>query len=125
MLRSLGTFACFLCLPAAVYAQVEQGAVVGLVSDPADAAVPGAAVVIANTATGAKWDLKTNAQGEFASPPLRPGTYTVSVQASGFERTVQTIALDVNQHARVNFHLRIGSASQEISVSGEGPLLDT
>lgn len=125
MSRSFGTWAWILCLSAAVYAQVEEGTIVGSVYDPAEAAVPGAAVLIANAATGAKWELKTNAQGEYASPPLRPGTYTLTVQASGFDRTIQTVALDVNQHARANFHLRLGSASQEINVSGEAPLLDT
>jgi len=114
-----------LCLSGSLFAQVEEGTIVGSVLDPSESAIPAASVEIANTATGAKWEIKTNAQGEFASPPLRPGTYSITVQASGFGRTIQTVILDVSQHARVNFHLQLGSTAQEVSVSGGEPLLDT
>jgi hypothetical protein len=98
---------------------------VGTVQDPSQSAVVAATVTIANSATGAVVEAQTNQQGEFVSPPLRPGNYTVSVNMAGFQRVTQTISLDVNQHVRLTFALQLGSSSQEISVSADAALLDT
>src|SRR5690242_16088057 len=106
---------------AVVYPQVEQSAIMGLVSDPSDAAVPQRGRPDRQSCYWGEVGLKTNARREFTPPPLRPKTYTVTVQASGFKRTIETIAFDVNQHARANCRLQLGSASQEISISGEAP----
>jgi hypothetical protein len=56
--------ALILFLSGSLFAQVEEGTIVGSVLDPSESAIPAASVEIVNTATGAKWEIKTNAQGE-------------------------------------------------------------
>lgn len=97
----------------------------GAVFDPTGAAVPGAAVVIKNPHTGATTTLSTDDMGQYASPPLRPGVYTLSVEKQGFNRAMQAIQLDVNQHARVNFELKLGQVAKSVSVTASAPLLET
>src|SRR5262249_56937658 len=105
-----------LCLtalsPGALFAQGENGTIVGTVVDASGAAVPGTNIVIKNNETGATITLTTSEAGQYASPPLRPGSYTVSAQKQGFRRTLQTIKLDVKQHAPVNFDLPVWSLAQ-------------
>ena len=97
---------CGLCVSA--FGQVEEGTIVGTVTDPSGSAVPAAVVSITNAGTGSSFEVKTNESGEFTSPPLRPGNYAVAVNVSGFEKTTQTISLDVNQRAAPQFSPSIG-----------------
>src|SRR5262249_24164030 len=109
MLDSAKRIILALCLtalsPWALFAPGENGTIVGTVVDASGAAVPGTTIGIKNNETGATITLTTSEAGQYTSPPLRPGSYTVSAEKQGFRRTLQTISLDVNQHARVNFDL--------------------
>ena len=60
-------------------------AIVGQVTDATDAAIPGATVTITNRETGLKRSAKTDDSGRFNFPQLKPGTYSVKVEAEGFE----------------------------------------
>src|SRR5262249_36248461 len=129
MLDSTKRIILALCLtalsPWALFAQGENGAIVGTVVDASGAAVTGTTIMIKNNETGATITLTTSEAGQYASPPLRPGSYTVSAEKQGFRRTLQTISLDVNQHARVNFDLAVGSVAESTTVTGEAPLLES
>lgn len=117
---------CLVCLYSWVLlAQGENVAIVGTVSDSSGGAIPGASVEIKNEETGAAITVLTNEAGQYASPPLRPARYTVSAEVRGFQRTVQTIRLDVNQRARMNFVLSVGSVAETVSVTTEAPRLET
>lgn len=109
----------------ALFAQGEKATIVGALSDPTGAAIPGATITIKSQATSAVVIVSTDESGQYVSPPLRPGAYTVSVEKQGFKRTVQTIQLDVNQRARLNFELAVGQVAESISVTGSAPLLET
>jgi len=129
MLDSTKRIILALCLtalsPWALFAQGENGTIVGTVVDASGAAVTGTTIMIKNNETGATITLTTSEAGQYASPPLRPGSYTVSAEKQGFRRTLQTISLDVNQHARVNFDLAVGSVAESTTVTGEAPLLES
>ena len=72
--------------PVALFAQGETtSAIVGQVSDASGAAMPGATVTITNQETGLKRAAKTDDSGRFNFPQLKPGTYSVKVEAAGFE----------------------------------------
>jgi hypothetical protein len=58
------------------------------VLDPVDAAISGATVSLVNTKTGEHFGLTTNAKGELALPDLPPGSYELTVTASGFSTFV-------------------------------------
>ncbi len=100
-------------------------AIVGAVADPSGAAVAGAAVTIISTETGAKRNAMTDDAGRFSFPQLKPGAYTVRVEAAGFEpQTVSSVSSGLGQKQTVNFMLKLLAAKGEVTVSGEPPLLN-
>src|SRR6185312_244968 len=70
-------------------AQVVGGTLSGTVTDPSGAAVPNAAVNVKNNATGVATDVTTNNDGLYNAPNLNPGVYTVTITATGFQKSVQ------------------------------------
>src|SRR5947207_12301780 len=70
-------------------AQRDLGTITGIISDPQGAAVPNAKVTITEDATGLTYDVQTNTAGEYIRPLLKPGTYTVTAEATGFRRIAQ------------------------------------
>ncbi len=72
--------------PPGAWAQGETtSAVIGQVADASNAAIPSATVTIKNPQTGIERTAKTDEQGRFNFSQLRPGSYSVAVQAEGFE----------------------------------------
>jgi hypothetical protein len=107
-------------------AQVQAGRIVGTVTDPNQALVPNARVVITNTATNQAQTLTTNGAGDFVLTPANPGTYRVEVSASGFGTSeVSNVEVIVGQSARVDVSLRIGEASTKVEVIATTPLINT
>ncbi|HZT38782.1 MAG TPA: TonB-dependent receptor [Bryobacteraceae bacterium] len=106
-------------------AQIERATLVGLVTDPSGGAVPNAAVSITNTATNGEAQVRTDDRGFYASAPLWPGTYRISIQAPGFKTWSREVRLDVNQRAQVDAALTVGEISDKVTVTGEAPLLET
>ncbi len=107
-------------------AQVDTGSIVGTVHDSSGAVVPGAAVTITNLATQVTQTAQTNAAGEYVVLLLQVGTYSVSVEKSGFEKSEQSgIQVNVQSRLEVDFTLRVGSVTQEVSVTGAPSLLET
>jgi len=114
-------FAGLLCV-----SQTYQGRILGLVTDPTGAVVPGAQVTVRNVATGVERTLSTNPAGEYVAADLDPGTYAVSIQAAGFRTArADSVVLQVSRDARVNMTLQPGSADQTIEVHAGQPLADT
>jgi hypothetical protein len=123
LLLLLGVFL-FSC--GAAHAQVQSGRIVGTVSDPQHAAVPGATVTVTNTGTNISQTLTADESGNYVDTPLDPGTYTVTVTAAGFEKTVRGgIDLVVGQVAEVDLDLSIGSTTTEVRVVAGTPVLST
>ena len=74
-------------LPAAAFAQASlTGTILGTVTDPTGASVANADVTVTNIATNEAVRHKSDNVGNYFSPNLRPGTYSVSVEHSGFKR---------------------------------------
>jgi len=110
---------------AEVFAQGETtSAIAGQVSDASGAAVPGAAVTIHNTETGLQRSATTDDSGRFNFPQLKPGTYTVRVEAQGFEpQQNDAVTSSLGQKQAVDFILKIAQARENIEVSGEAVIL--
>ncbi len=103
-----------------------NGTIVGTVSDNSGAVVTGAEVEVTNTATGLSNRTQTTSAGDFSVPFLQPGTYRVSVNAAGFQKSVvDNIGLVVGQHARVDVSLKAGSISESVEVQAVAASLDT
>jgi len=119
-------FAAICALPVRLSAQGETtSAIVGNVADPTGAALPGATVTVINTETGLKRSAATDGGGRFNFPQLNPGSYTVTIEAAGFEsQTAPNVFSGLGQKQTVNFALKLAAAKAEVTVSGEAPLIN-
>lgn len=107
-------------------AQTTSTEVLGTVTDPTGAVVPGAKVTLLRTQTGEKRLGETDASGNFSFPLIEIGDYTVSVEMQGFKSQVQTgIHVEYQQKARVNVTLDVGSATERVEVIATGVELKT
>lgn len=107
------------------HAQTEFGSITGSVVDSSDAPIPNVAVNMRNDQTTMTVAVRTGPDGNFASPPLRPGTYTLSVEVQGFRKVTRTLHLDIDQRARLNFVMEPGAVSETVTVAAESQLLET
>jgi len=109
------------------HAQVGQGEITGLVTDPSGASVPNAKVTLTSSATGGSRDTLTTSAGlyRFVAVPV-VGTYAIKVEASGF-KTAEAAGIVVSTGTVVtqDFHLEIGTATQTVSVEAGAEHIDT
>ena len=96
-----------------LFAQGETtSAVVGSVSDSSGAAIAGATVTISGLETGLKRTAKTDSSGRFDFLQLKPGRYSVKVEAEGFEgQTRDSVSSSLGQKQTANFVLRVAATS--------------
>jgi carboxypeptidase family protein len=123
-LSLVGVLAVLFALP--IYPQATTAKVVGTVTDPSGAAVPGAKVVIQNQQTNATRTTQSDATGSYEFPFVGAGSYTLSVEAAGFQRAeVAAFQLSVDQVSRIDVKMSIGQTSEKIDVSAGAVLLQT
>lgn len=107
-------------------AQSETATVLGSIRDANDAAVVGAKVEIRNTATSIAATTMTDANGDYQFVNLKIGTYKITVEANGFNRTVaENIGLSVNARQRVDLALQVATASETVTITGAAQLLES
>src|SRR5579864_1533166 len=100
-----------------LHAQKITGTISGVVSDPTGAVVANATVTITNVATGLARTATSSEIGEFTAPDLPNGTYRIVVQAPNFmESVVEKVEVHVASTALVNVQLKLGSASEQVTV---------
>ena len=88
-------------------------AIVGQVTDATHAAIPGATVTIVNAETGLERRARTDNEGRFNFPQLSPGTYSVKLEAEGFEpQQIDHVVAGLGQKQTVNFVLKIAPSSR-------------
>ena len=108
------------------FSQVTTGDITGRVVDTQGGVVPGATVTAVNKGTGFSRAAVTDATGVFIIAQLPPGKYDVTVEARGFGKAlVQDLELNVGTKPTLNFEVKPGQITEEISVSGEAPLVET
>src|SRR6202162_2957294 len=102
------------------------GQITGQATDPSGSIVVGVRVTVTNTQTNVGRTTTTNSAGDYTFPALQPGVYNVKAEMQGFEGEVREgVELQVEQIARIDFHLKIGAVAQTVEVSGGAPLLTT
>lgn len=100
-------------------------AIIGEVWDATIAAVTGATVTITNRQTGLKRSARTDDAGRFNFPQLKPGTYSVKVEAQGFEpQQNDNVVSGLGQKQTVDFTLKVARSDEVVEVSGEAPLIN-
>src|SRR2546428_5357318 len=107
------------------YAQTDQGKVSGTVRDQSNAFVPGAKVTVKNERTGEERSTISNDQGYFLISYLKPSTYTIKTEKSGFGAIEYTsMALDVGQELALEFEPKPAGVQEDVTVTGTAPVLD-
>jgi len=102
------------------------GQVTGLVTDPSGSIIAGATIVITNSQTNVTRITTTNSAGDYAFPALLPGVYNMKAEMQGFRGEAREgVELQVEQIARIDFHLQLGAVTQTVEVAGGAPLLTT
>jgi hypothetical protein len=127
MFRAITLFAAVaLLLPSMLAAQsTVTGAVGGAVTDASGAIIAGATVNLKTNDTGAVLSSTTGATGTYQFTLLKPGSYTLSVSQQGFKQLVQAVDVLLGQTSQANLKLEVGAASETITVTEQGALLQT
>ncbi len=113
-------------LPEEALAQGETtSAIVGEVRDATKAVVPSATVTITNHETGLKRSARTDDAGRFNFPQLKPGTYSVIVEARGFDPgRNDNVVSGLGEKQTADFTLKVARSKEEVEVSSEAPLIN-
>ncbi len=110
-----------------VFAQQSSDAiVVGRVVDSTKATIQGAVVTLTHLATDAAIQVRTDERGQYRTPPVRIGEYTISVEAAGFKKFNQRgVVLSIGDVREVDAALQVGEVSDSVNVEASAPLLQT
>jgi hypothetical protein len=115
----------FLFTANAALAQEFRATITGRIVDSSDAGIPAAAVSVKNIQTNEVTSATADAHGNYTAPFLRPGQYSITVEAAGFNKVTRSgLVLNIGQAATVNITLEVGAVTQEISVTAATPLLE-
>lgn len=113
-------------LPVGAWAQVDRGTIAGAVTDASGGVVPGATVTVTSTATNQSTKLVTDSSGNYIANLLRIGSYKVTAEKEGFQRTLQeNVDVRVNDVARVDLVLQVGAMTQTVEVTGAPSLIQS
>lgn len=115
-------------LPRLVLGQGQSvyGAITGIVTDPSGAVVPNAKLTATNSATGVQTTVTSNSEGYYTVSNLTAGTYSLAVNAAGFQAYKQTdIPVEIDRTIRVDPKLTVGNIEQQVTVTGAPPPLQT
>ncbi len=126
MLKRFGLMVLLLALSPVCFGQATTAELSGTVQDVTGAVVPDAQVTANNIATNVAHSTVSEKNGDYVLGQLPPGDYTITVEAKGFSKLVQTgLTLQVNQQARLNLTLKIGAQSETVEVVSQAPLLES
>jgi hypothetical protein len=107
-------------------AQESTARLLGTITDPTGAVIPGANVVVRNVATGLERKAVANESGDYTVPMLPIGQYAVTAESAGFKTsTITGLTLQVNQEARLDIKLTLGTAAEVVEVQATSPVLVT
>jgi Carboxypeptidase regulatory-like domain/TonB dependent receptor-like, beta-barrel len=129
MAKIFSVFAVLLLLFSGSKAGMSQGitgSITGSVTDPSGAVIPGATVTVRNVVTNAVRTVNSSDAGTFTVTQLPPGPYSLKVDKSGFKSYQQSgITLAIDQAAKIDVRLTVGSAEQNVEVTSMGPVIQT
>jgi hypothetical protein len=107
-------------------AQDFRATLTGRVLDTSKAAIPNAKVQVKNLGTNEVVTVTTDDEGNYKAPFLNPGNYSVTVEVTGFKRFVREgLALSISQVATIDITLEPGAITEQVTVQGEAPLIES
>ena len=106
-------------------AQSSLATLTGVVTDSADAVIPGAAVRVTNVETGVEARAETNASGYYTLVSLAPGSYELEVSSDGFRQHIQSnLQLETGQNLRLDVALELGTLAESVTVTSAAPAIN-
>jgi hypothetical protein len=110
---------------AALFA-AANGSLSGTLKDPSGAVIPGAKVMLVNTALKSEYAAVTNGQGFYSFPALPVGHYNVTIEASGFKTQKRSdLIIDTDAALKLDATLTIGDRSEQVTVEANGAAVET
>jgi hypothetical protein len=128
MVKCISAFVFTFLVCAALQSELRAqavGSIVGVVTDRSEAVVPNAKVTAIQTGTNSTRTVTTSNTGNYNFPLLPVGTYTVSAEGAGLEKSSVQISLDVEQRREVNFSLNVAGVSTAVNVEDSAPTINT
>lgn len=126
--RLLSALLLFACMGTAAVAQsTTEGAIGGVIRDPQGAVIVGATVTAVNNGTNKQSTATTSSEGSYRIAQLQPGTYTVTITATGFAPAKQeNVIVEVGRITPVEAQLGIaGVTGESVTVTSEAPVINT
>jgi len=125
--RRLFTYlALLLCSTLWAHAQNSEGTILGHITDPTGAVVPGVDVTIRNAGTHLSQSTKTSNVGDYIFVNITPGTYDVTAKRDGFKTSQSSnLILNVDATLRQNFTLELGTATQQVTVEAQSQMIQS
>ena len=119
-------FGSLFCLSSSLLAQTSSARITGVITDESGAVLPGVQVAVRNSATGVQRTFTSDERGRYVAPELVPGPYEITASMTGFGTLVRSgITLTVGQEAAINLAMKVGAVSEQVTVTGDAPLVDT
>jgi len=113
-------------LAAAGRARAQSASISGIVTDGTGSVVPNAQIELLNESTAVNLATASNSVGLYTLPAVQPGSYQLTVTAPNFEREVRThIGVEVSGKLTVDVSLKVGAASDQVTVDGSGESMNT
>jgi len=123
---ALAICVCLLVCSTSGFGQTDRGTITGTVADSTNAVIPGASITATNTQTTAKYETVSTETGNYTLTQLPVGTYEVTVELPGFKKYVrQGVTVLSATIVRIDVALEVGTASEEVTVNADAPLLRT
>lgn len=126
--RALGALAvaAVLALPIPAAAQLDTATLIGTITDPQGAVLPGAAITATNTGSGFVRSTTAGEDGGYRLAALTPGTYEVVVELAGFTSVRQQgVTLALGAQAVLNVTLELGTLTEAVTVTAVVPVVET
>lgn len=122
----LGALTLSILLAGMAAGQANRASITGTVTDSSGAVIGGVDVVARNVDTNVETATITNEDGEYLVPNLPPGTYSLTFRKVGFKEISQpSITLISTQVARIDISMQVGTATENVTVTAEAPVLDS
>jgi hypothetical protein len=108
------------------FAQIDTGAITGMISDESGSVLPGVTVTVTNVSTGQVRSAVTNELGRYQVSALQPNRYSVKADLQGFATVVHPdVTVNVGTALDVNITMRIATVQETVTVTGEPPLVES
>ncbi|HVJ08615.1 MAG TPA: carboxypeptidase-like regulatory domain-containing protein [Acidisarcina sp.] len=124
--RVLAIIFCLLATFATANAQVNQGAISGVVEDGTGALIPNAKITAVEVNSGSKYETVSTSSGSYRLPNVNIGTYNITTVASGFSTANNTgVVVQVGTTTALTISLRVGAVNETVTIVSDAPTIQT